>query len=145
MKRLWIGIGVLAVMLAAGIWLTLLFARIHAPMSRDMEQASDAALSGDWEKATALAENARADWEQYRSLIAASADHEPLEQMEYLLDQLRVYARVQNAAHFSALCVRIARLADAMLDSQQISWWSILSDACPGRTAPRYRGRSGSQ
>jgi hypothetical protein len=80
-----------------------------------------------WEKATALTRQARADWEQYREFIAAVADHEPLEKMEYLLDQLEVYAKARREADFSAVCVELAALADAMLESQNLTWWNFLS------------------
>lgn len=145
MKRLWIGIGFLIVMLAVGIFLTLQFSRIHEPLARDLWKASEMAAAQDWENATALTRQARADWEQYRHLIAAVADHEPLEEMEYLLDQLDIYAGEREAVHFCAVCVQIARLADAMLDSQQITWWNLLTGACPGRTVPAYQGQSESR
>ena len=125
-QRFWIGILVLAVMLVSGIWLTALFGRIHRPMALELRKAASAAQAQDWEKATALAEKARADWEQYRYLISASADHEPLEQMEYLLDQLEVYAADRHKADFATLCIRLANLAEAMADTQQIRWWNLL-------------------
>ena len=126
LRRFWIGVVVLSVMLASGIWLTVLFCRIHHPMASDLRSAAAAAQADDWKKATALAENARAEWEQYRYLISASADHEPLEQMEYLLDQLEVYAADRQKAAFAALCIRLANLAEAMADTQQIRWWNLL-------------------
>ncbi|MBQ7817304.1 MAG: DUF4363 family protein [Oscillospiraceae bacterium] len=126
MRRLWIGVGFLIVMLVVGIALTVLFDRIHTPLAEDLQQASQLALAEDWEKATALAQQARADWKQYREFIAAVADHEPLEKMEYLLDQLDVYAEARREADFSAVCVELAALADAMLESQSITWWNFL-------------------
>jgi len=81
MRRLWIGVGFLIAMLAVAILLTVLFDRIHTPLSEDLRQASQLAMEGDWEKATALTGQARADWSKYRELIAAVADHEPLEKM----------------------------------------------------------------
>jgi flagellar biosynthesis/type III secretory pathway M-ring protein FliF/YscJ len=125
-QRFWLGTVVLAVILIFGILLTLLFSRIHHPMAQQLREAATAAQAENWEKATALAENARAEWEQYRYLISASADHEPLEQMEYLLDQLEVYAADRQKADFAALCIRLANLAEAMADTQQIRWWNLL-------------------
>ena len=125
MKRLWIGVGFLVVMLAVAIALTVLFDRIHTPLSKDLETAADLAMAQNWEKATALTQRARADWKQYRELIAAVADHEPLEKMEYLLDQLPVYAHTRRTAEFSATCVELAALADAMLESQSLTWWNF--------------------
>lgn len=126
MRRLWIGVGFLIGMLAVGIFLTVRFDRIHTPLSQDLEQAAALALAEDWEKATALTQQARADWREYREFIAAVADHEPLEKMEYLLEQLEVYAQLRRTAAFSATCVEVAALADAMLESQSLSWWNFL-------------------
>lgn len=126
MRRLWIGVGFLIVMLAVAILLTVLFDRIHTPLSEDLRQASQLAMEGDWEKATALTGQARADWSKYRELIAAVADHEPLEKMENLLEQLDVYAQQRRTADFSAMCVELAAMADAMLESQQLTWWNFL-------------------
>ena len=125
-QRFWLGTVVLAVILIFGILLTLLFSRIHHPLAQQLREAATAAQAENWEKATALARSARAEWEQYRYLISASADHEPLEQMEYLLDQLEVYAADRQKADFAALCIRLANLAEAMADTQQIRWWNLL-------------------
>jgi flagellar basal body-associated protein FliL len=125
-QRFWIGIIVLAVILVLGILTMLLFSHIHHPLAQQLRESAAAAQAENWEKATALAENARAEWEQYRYLISASADHEPLEQMEYLLDQLEVYAADRQKADFAALCIRLANLAEAMADTQQIRWWNLL-------------------
>lgn len=126
MRRLWIGVGVLVVMLAVAICLTAAFDRIHTPLSEDLKQASQLAMAGEWEKATALTRQARADWKNYRELIAAVADHEPLEKMEYLLDQLLVYGQSHRRADFAAICVEVAALAEAMLESQSLTWWNFL-------------------
>lgn len=126
MKRLWIGVGFLVVMLVLAILLTVVFDRIHTPFSEDLQKAADLAMAQEWEKATALTRQARADWLKYRELIAAVADHEPLEKMEYLLDQLEVYAQMRRTADFSAVCVELAALADAMLESQSLTWWNFL-------------------
>ena len=126
MRRLWIGVGVLVVMLAVAICLTAAFDRIHTPLSEEIKQASQLAMAGEWEKATALTRQARADWKNYRELIAAVADHEPLEKMEYLLDQLLVYGQLHRRADFAAICVEVAALAEAMLESQSLSWWNFL-------------------
>lgn len=126
MKRLWIGVGFLAVMLAAGIWLTLFFADIHKPLSDSLQQAAQYAKTGQWEQADNLTRQAREDWTRYRNLIAAVADHEPLEEMESLLEQLELYGQSRDSVEYAALCARIAALADAMGESQQLTWWNLL-------------------
>ena len=126
MKRLWIGVGFLAAMLVIGIWITLAFSRLHIPISDALNQASEAAVAGDWEKATALTKSARADWEKFRGFTAAVADHEPLEEMDAMFAQLTVLAQQQETADFAATSAQLARLAQAMADSQSISWWNVV-------------------
>lgn len=126
MKRQWIGIGVLVVMLVVAIFLTVRFDQIHTPLSEDLRKASQLAVEQKWETATALTRQARADWKEYREFIAAVADHEPLEKIEYLLDQLQVYADLRRTADFAAICMEVAALADAMLESQSLTWWNFL-------------------
>ena len=145
MKRLWFGVGFLVVILVIGIALTAAFDRIHSPIADSLRQASQSALDQDWEKATALAKKARAEWKEYRDLIAAVADHEPLEEMENLLEQLDVYAQRRRTADFAAACIELAIMADAMLESQQITWWNFLSVQNLGRRVPMYPVRSESR
>ena len=49
MKRLWLGVGILAAFLMAGCLLTASFHGIHAPLSASLEDASRQALAGNWE------------------------------------------------------------------------------------------------
>lgn len=126
MKRLWIGVGFLAAILIIGIFITLAFSRLHIPISDALNQASEAAIAEDWEKATALTESARADWEKFRGFTAAVADHEPLEEIDAMFAQLTVLAQQQETAEFAALSAQLARQAQAMADSQSISWWNVV-------------------
>lgn len=126
MKRLYIGIGFLATLLAVGIGITVAFARLHEPLARDLRTAAETAEAGDWERAGQLVTRIRSDWERCRNFTAAVADHEPLEQMEALLSQIEVYARHRNAEEFASCAAALARMADAMAHSQSITWWNLL-------------------
>lgn len=124
--RLYIGIGLLAVILALGICLTVAFSFLHEPLSEQLDQAKNAAIAGDWKKATALAEDARAKWMKFRHFTAAVADHEPLERMDSLFARLEVLGKLKEEDEFAADCAELARLASAMAESQAIPWWNLL-------------------
>lgn len=126
MKRLYIGAALLAVMLAAGICLTAVFTGIHGPLSEQLQEAQAAAVAGDWEKAADLTARAREKWEKYRHFTAAVADHEPLEEMDSLFARLEVLCQLREEDEFAADCAQLARLADAMAESQRINWWNLL-------------------
>ena len=112
MKRLSIGIVFLSVILAIGICVTAAFTALHKPLSDTLQQASEAAISEDWER--------------YRAFTAAVADHEPLEEMDAMFAQLEVLARQRETSDFAALSAQLSRMAQAMADSQSISWWNLL-------------------
>lgn len=126
MKRLWVGIGCLTVILAMGIFLSLAFGKLHGPLAEDLRQAGALAEAGDWESARALSSRCRTDWERYRNWVSAFADHEPVEEMEARFARLEVYAAAREQADFSALCAQLAAMAEAMGDSQRLTWWSLL-------------------
>lgn len=126
MKRLYIGIALLAIMLAVSICLTAAFSALHEPLSSKLDQAKSAAVAGDWEKATALTSDARASWVQFRRFTAAVADHEPLEQMDSLFARLEVLGQLREVDEFAADCAELSRLATAMAESQAFTWWNML-------------------
>ena len=126
MKRLWIGVAFLLVLLAGGIWMTLGLSGVQDALYRELSAASDAAAAQDWDQAVALADSARATWEQYRRITAAFADHEPLEQMDSLFADLDVCQTLSLQVNFAGICSQLAQLANAIGESFQITWWNVL-------------------
>jgi microcompartment protein CcmL/EutN len=125
MKKLWVAAGVLAVLLALGIVSTLVMERVHGELSEALEKAALLSES-DWETANALANSARAKWEKSSHMIAALADHEPLEELDGLFAELAVCQRQADQRCFAAVCVRIASLAQMLQESHTPYWWNLL-------------------
>lgn len=125
MNKLWVAVVVLAVLLGLGIGSTVLMEAVHSSLTTQLNQAAELAES-DWEEAKALAGSARAKWEQYEHLIAALADHEPLEQLDGMFAELEVCQRQADKACFAVVCVRIASLAEMLSESHSPYWWNLL-------------------
>lgn len=125
MKKLWVAVAVLAVLLVLGIVSTIVMEQVHGELSEALEQAALLSES-DWETANALADSARAKWEKSSHLIAALADHEPLEELDGLFAELAVYQRHADRRCFAAVCVRIASLAEMLQESHSPYWWNLL-------------------
>ena len=123
MKRLWIGIGVLLVLLAAGIVLTSVFSAVHTPLAQTLSRAAFSAQAGDHDTSQALVAEAQQQWEACRRFSAAVVDHRLLEEMEELFAQLRF---AQDSREIAALCARLASRAAEMAESQAITWWNLL-------------------
>lgn len=126
MKRFWIGIGILSVLLIFGVIVTWAMWTIHTPISTRLQAAQKAAMENNWEEATRLAAISQQQWKKWYSVTAAFADHGPMEEISSLFAELDVYASEQDSAHFAALCGNLSQLAEAMADSHIPTWWNLL-------------------
>lgn len=126
MGRLWIGIGILLVMLAMAIGLLWGSRAFFEDFSDNLEQAGASALAGNWEFATQKAEKSRAQWEKYRHFWSAFTDHEPMEQMQELFSRLEIYRQKQLEVDFAAVCGSLVQMAEAIDESHSLKWWSVL-------------------
>ena len=126
MKRFYMGVGLLLVLLTGSALLSGAAVEIHDPISFRLEQAAEAALAGDWPRAKVLTEAALRRWQRNRIVTAMFADHEPMEQIDSGFSQIAVFLRQEDGDNFPAACAALARLARAMADSQRLSWQNLL-------------------
>lgn len=123
MKRFWLGAAVMALLLGLGIAVTLGTESICAPISEQLEQASQ---TDDWEQAKIFSSQARIQWERSRRCLAAVTDHEPMEQIDSLFRSLEVYAQSWDTVRFSDTCAQLASQTQALAEAQAVGWWHIL-------------------
>lgn len=126
MKRLWIGIVLLVLLLAGSIWLTAKFSAMHNNLSETLSAASHAAQQQDWETAFALSDGAKKDWDKHRHLTAAFADHEPLEDLERLFDELEICETLSLHEEYAMVCSHLSRICAAIAESFRLTWWNLL-------------------
>ena len=126
MKRSWIGLILLLVLLAGGIAATWAMGQCHTPISRDLANAALAAVEGNWERGESLLLSARTAWGRSRHLTACFADHTPMEEIDALFAQVEVYAAVREETDFAAGCAALAGKVKAMGQAHGASWWNLL-------------------
>ncbi len=126
MKRMWIGIGILIFLLVAGVGMLLASQSFFSTFTDNLEQAGALALEGKWGAALQKAEESRLQWQKCHHFWAASSDHEPVEEMQNLFSQLEVYAKGRMEADFAAICRHLVHLAEAIDESHNLRWWSVL-------------------
>ena len=126
MKRLWLGVILLAALLAASLGVQRAMERIHDPIASELEQAADAALAGDWAEADRLYHRARDAWQRQRKVTASLADHSPMDELDMLFGELRVFSRERETVHFAAACRAAARMAKAIAQAHSLTWWDLL-------------------
>ena len=113
MKRVWIGGGLLAVLLTVGILAGWAMDRGLCPASQRLVQAGDLAAAGQWEAAEELLDEVEDDWEDRRWLVTALYDHEIVDEAAAALAQLEAYCDARDALAFRALCNALAKNMEA--------------------------------
>ena len=126
MKRIWIGIVLLVVLLAAGLGIGKFMEQAHVPVARDVRRAGELALEGQWDKAKALASRGQGQWEKKRPVTASVADHEPMEEIDGLFAQLKTYEKIRDPGAYSGACAYLASLLEAMSQSHSCKWWNLM-------------------
>lgn len=126
MKRLWIGIILLSVMLAGGIGMLLFSHRFYDGFSGTLERAADAALSEDWTTAKAQLEKATEHWQHHHRFWASFTNHEPVEQIKLLLARLELYQNARLAVDFADACESLSHFCEAIDEFHSLNWWALL-------------------
>ena len=126
MKRFWLGVMILAGLLALGIGVTVAVNRFCDPISGELSQASDAVLQDQWAAAEQAARRARSRWERHRALHAAVGNHEPMEEIDSLFEQLEIYSRQRDGLRFAECCAQLASLITTLGEAQGVYWWNVL-------------------
>lgn len=126
MKRLWLGVAFLILLLASGIWQMAGLSHIHSRLSQTLSDAALAAQQENWNTADTLSQNAQSQWEQYRHITASFADHEPLEEAEQLFAELQLCKALSLEENYAVVCSNLSHICKAIAESFQISWWNVL-------------------
>lgn len=125
MNRFRIGVFLLAALLLLGLGVQEMMARIQMPIAEDLERASASALSGNWGEARRLADRAEQAWQSHWCFTAAAADHQPMEDIDSLLAQLRVFGETESESDFPALCAELSRRILAMADAHRLNFANL--------------------
>ena len=126
MRRIWLGIGILAAFLALGIWSSHSADKLHTPLAHNLEKAATTALSGDWETGISLAAQAKKQWDSQWNKSAVLADHTPMDEIDGLFARLDIFEKTQNKEAFAACCAQLAKLITAAAEAHSFTWWNIL-------------------
>lgn len=124
MKRSWIGLGLLVLLLILGLVTGGVMDRVHRSISWELEDAANLAMVGLWQRAEEQANHAQADWEKWSGLRDSLADHAPTEEAEGIFAQLSVFA-AEKDLHFAALCRELSRKVRAVGEAHGLSAWDF--------------------
>ena len=119
MNRLHLGWLLLALILTVSALTGFAIDRIHTGIADTLDQAAQSFQP-------ALASQALTSWKRWRGLTAAMTDHEPLENMDLLFEQLSQEYALQHPEEFSNLCLQLSCVSRAISESVRLTWWNFL-------------------
>ncbi len=126
MKRLFIGIAVLSLLFAMGIFLSCATKKIYAPIAAQLDSAAESALSGDTEGGKIQALDAREKWHRWKNATTTVADHTPMEEIDHLFREMEIYAATGEVPHFAACCAQLAAMIRDMGEAHRLNLWNLL-------------------
>lgn len=125
MKRVWIGIGFLAALLALGFGVSIAMEAYATPVSVQLARAQKLAQDGQLDEAIILAQQAEQAWQEGWKLMATVADHTPMEEIDRMFAELAAYGQKQEIAEFAATSAGLSRLTQAMAQAHKLTWWNL--------------------
>lgn len=126
MRSVYFGAALLVALLVLGLFVAWGMDQMQPPLAETLEQASDAALHGEFSQAVALGNQAKKAWENQWNITASLADHVPMDTIDGLFIQLQAYAKEEEKPHFAACCLELSSLIRAVAEAHQLSWYNLL-------------------
>lgn len=126
MKRCWFGGALLILLLIGGLLVTAGMSKNHELAAQMLEEAAFSAMTENWKDAGDHLEEAHEVWEEKWHFSAAFADHEPMEEIDGMFAQARVYLLRRNPEALAAVCAQLAEMTRAIGESHRLKWWNFL-------------------
>ena len=126
MGRFSLGIGLLALFLILGLWVSFSMGSVHENIAQTLDEAAARSLAGDLDTARSLSQQAQTDWDNRWHGVASVADHAPMDEIDSLFAQLEVYGKAAQTADIAAYCARLATLVTAVGEAHALNWWNLL-------------------
>ena len=125
-KRFYFGMGILLFFLILGLFVSWGMQEAVRPVTQQLQQAAEAAHSGETARAILLAQQARDLWDDRWGGMALAADHEPMDEIDGLFAQIVFFAHARDGQQLGACCARVAELVEAMAEAHALSWRNVL-------------------
>lgn len=123
MKRVWIGVVFLAVLLVVGLVVMQMMDRELGKISDTLEQASEAP---SWEQAVTLAQEAEKGFKGQKKLITALTDHSAINGIEELFARLEIYQQRKDETEHAATCAQLSKAVHALEENHRLAWYNLL-------------------
>ena len=127
MKKLWLGLGLLAALLVLGFGVLGLLAERSRRTEAELGRACAAAGAGDMALALEHAALARQSWQAATPTVDAVTSHEETDEIHRALAELLALAENSQRADFLALCARLRVMTAHLAEMERPRWYNLLS------------------
>ena len=126
MKRLWLGITLLALFFGLSLFVGGAMDAAHLEIAEILENAADLVLEENYALGQKQAQKAKEKWEENWRWTAAVADHAPMDEIDGLFAQLKAFEKPEDAAHYASTCLQLVKLVEAMAEAHRLSLENLL-------------------
>ena len=126
MRRTWLGIGLMVILIGLGIFETCKISQLEAPLSELLDAAAQAALEQDLEQTGALLTQAQSQWEGHWDFLAAMTHHGPMEEIDNLFARAESLLQSQAIPELAACCTQISQQVQALADAHRLTLRNLL-------------------
>lgn len=126
MKRLWIALGILAVIFAATLYNAHFLNHFTDTLTDLLEQAEAQAEARDWAAARALTEEARAFWDGHALYLHVLLRHSDTDDVEIGFREVGEYLEIGEQGEYSAANARLIMEIGLLYEAEQLSLKNVL-------------------
>ena len=127
MKKLWLGLGLLAALLALGLGVLGMLGERSRRTEAALERAAGAAEAGDMALALDRAGEALRYWQAVTPGIDAVTSHEETDEIRRALAELLALAENGQREDFLALCARLRVMTAHLAEMERPRWHNLLA------------------
>lgn len=126
MKQLWSAVILLGVMILVLGWNGSRLGDLIKPLQETLDQATQAAKAGEWEKAEQLTRQVTKSWKESVSYLHLVQSHREVDEVTILLEESLEYIVSQSTNTYSALNIRVQSLMDGICKMEKLSVGNLM-------------------
>lgn len=126
MKRLWIALGVLALLLAGSLWNTARVTRVSDTLTAALNQAEAAVAEDDWDTAAALTQQALEQWTAAEPWLAFVLCHENTDAVTTGFQEVLGFLQYRSAPEYDSANGALVAQVEHLAEIEALNWKNVL-------------------
>ena len=124
--KFFIGAGLLVGLLCFCVAMGVSIRGMQDPVSREVKRAISQAEEGMLSLAEESIQMAKSKWSACRERLAAFTDHDPIDDIDILLDRLTIRVNRGTVSDFLADCKELLDQLTSIAQDHTLKWWNLL-------------------